>query len=74
MDIDINKKYRARNGREVRIICTDAKGLFPIVGLMDIQGAEQPIRYLVNGRHDCRSNVSTPLDLEFELVEKGGEQ
>ena len=32
MTIDINKKYRTRNGREVRIYATDAGGQWPIHG------------------------------------------
>lgn len=72
--IEINKHYRARNGREVRIICTDARGMFPIVGLIDINGGERPVSYLANGRHDIRSNVRTPFDLVLELEEEGGEE
>ena len=30
--IDINKKYRTRDGREVRIYATDGEGAFPIQG------------------------------------------
>ena len=30
--IDINKKYRTRDGREVRIYATDSGGIYPIHG------------------------------------------
>ena len=32
--IDINKTYRTRNGRPVRILCTDRAGDFPVVALV----------------------------------------
>jgi len=32
--ISMDKKYTTRNGREVRLLCTDRGGNFPIVGLV----------------------------------------
>lgn len=37
--IDKNKKYRTRDGKEVRIYCTDGRGLYPIHGAILIKGA-----------------------------------
>ena len=31
--IDINKKYRTRDGREARVICTDVPGDQPVIAL-----------------------------------------
>lgn len=31
--IDITKKYRYRNGKPARILCTDAPGRFPVISL-----------------------------------------
>lgn len=32
MTIDLSKKYRTRDGRDVRILCTDAPGEYPVIG------------------------------------------
>ena len=32
--IEIGKKYRTRNGRDVRILCVDAERISPVVGLV----------------------------------------
>lgn len=32
MSIDINKQYQTRNGKKVRIYCTDASGPYPVHG------------------------------------------
>ena len=45
-----NRKVVTRDGRSVRIICTDAKGDFPIVALVGIyNGAENVFRLEENG-------------------------
>lgn len=33
MKIDINKKYRYRNGEPARIVCVDAPGTFPVIAI-----------------------------------------
>jgi hypothetical protein len=33
--IDITKQYQTRDGRKVRILCTDGPGRYPVVGLVD---------------------------------------
>jgi hypothetical protein len=38
MMIDINKKYRTRNGREVRIYATDGWSASPIHGAIKVEG------------------------------------
>jgi hypothetical protein len=32
--IEMGKRYWTRNGRDVRILCTDARGGFPVIGLL----------------------------------------
>ena len=32
--IEMGKKYRTRDGRDVRILCVDSKGTLPVVGLV----------------------------------------
>ena len=34
--IEMGKKYQTRDGREVRILCTDAPGNFPVVALVQM--------------------------------------
>ena len=46
-----NKKVITRDGNSVRILCTDAKGNFPIIALVEIHNdAELVIRLRENGR------------------------
>jgi hypothetical protein len=35
MKISMDRKYRTKDGREVRLLCVDAKGYWPVVGLID---------------------------------------
>jgi predicted DNA-binding protein with PD1-like motif len=35
-EIDINKKYRTRDGHEVRIYATDGMGLYPVHGAISV--------------------------------------
>ena len=45
-----NRKVVTRDGRSVRIICTDAKGDYPVVALVEIyNGAENVFRVEENG-------------------------
>lgn len=34
MTISMDKKYKTRDGEPVRLLCTDAKGPYPVVGLV----------------------------------------
>lgn len=49
MKFESNKKYIAQNGRTVRLICTDRKSKFPIVGLYDNGEYETMIAYYPDG-------------------------
>lgn len=48
MAIEMGKKYRTRDGRDVRILCVDRTGELPVVGLMPVVG-------LVGGKEDVLS-------------------
>jgi hypothetical protein len=37
MMIDINKQYRTRDGREVRIYATDGRGIYPVHGAVKVE-------------------------------------
>lgn len=57
-----NRKVVTRDGRSVRIICTDAKGNYPIVALVEIyNGAENVFRLEENGHFYCDTEDSRDL-------------
>lgn len=72
--ITANEMYgriKTREGHPVRIVCWDAKGQKPIVGLVEIGVVEYPIKYTADGKADTRENVTTNTDLVVET--EGGE-
>lgn len=68
--IDTTKNYTTRDGFGVRIIATDAKGCYPIVGLVDVGNAEYSRQWTEDGKADYRHYVKS----NYDLIEKGGEQ
>lgn len=48
--IDLTKPLQTRDGRPVRLLCADAKGPAPLVGLIDQQSGEYPERWHLSGR------------------------
>ena len=44
-----NRKVVTRNGRSARIICTDAKGNYPIVALIEEGGYDNALSYTKDG-------------------------
>ena len=63
-----SQKVVTRDGREVRIICTDAKGEYPIMALIPDKQEELTYRYLRNGRQ--LTYKDSPLDLFFSTIIK----
>ena len=45
-----NRKVVTRNGRGARIICTDAKGNYPIVALIEEDGYDNALSYTKDGK------------------------
>jgi hypothetical protein len=43
-EIEMNKKYRTRDGRPARVICVDAKGAQPVIALVPHGDGESIIR------------------------------
>ena len=65
------KKVITRDGRSVRIICTDATGNFPIIALVKTyNGSEIVLRLKENGR--CYNDTEDPRDLFFVSDKKSG--
>ena len=65
-----SQKVVTRDGREVRIICTDVKGEYPIVALVPVKQGELVYRYLRNGRQ--LTYTDSPLDLCFPTTKREG--
>lgn len=56
-------RYRTRNGTEVRVICVDSRGHYPIIGLMELGGMEETRHFTAEGK----SSVGIGWDL-FERI------
>lgn len=65
--IDPNKSYVTRDGFPVRIIATDAKGRYPIVGLVDMVNAEYCRQWTEDGKADYRGYVRTNNDITEKI-------
>ena len=65
------KKVITRDGNSVRILCTDAKGNFPIIALVETyNGNETVLRLKENGRF--YNDTENSRDLFFAPVKKEG--
>ena len=65
------KKVITRDGRSARIICTDAKGNFPIIALVETyNGNETVLRLKENGRF--YNDTENSRDLFFAPIKKEG--
>ena len=59
-----NKKIITRDNRNVRIVCTDAKGNYPIIALIEnVQGNEIPFSYTKDGIY--KTSIIDSKDLFF---------
>ena len=67
---DPSRKVVTRSGRPVRIICTDAKGSYPVIGLVLSKDIEDPNAYTENGVY--LNNSESSSDLFFEPEKKEG--
>ena len=69
---DPSKKVVTRDGREVRIICTDAKGDEPIIALVYNNNREEENVYTYNRDGSFYGDNYDCLDLFFAPVKKEG--
>ena len=65
-----SRKVVTRDGREVRIVCTDMLGAYPVIGLAKTDKVETALFYTDTGRID--SEVPTEYDLFFAPERKEG--
>jgi hypothetical protein len=62
--IDINKKYRTRDGRDVRILCVDAKRINEVIALIKFDSENELLQtYSNNGK------ANLPYECELDLIE-----
>jgi len=70
MKIELNKTYITRDGRKVRVICTDAKGM-PVVGLLSVNGyQEATVRYCSRGAYDTGDERYEDQEEPLDLIEE----
>lgn len=67
---NLSQKVVTRDGRSVRIVCTDAKNEFPIITLITNDDKEVLMDYNNNGK--VSPDEMTDLDLFFEPIKKKG--
>ena len=67
---NLSQKIVTRNGRSVRIVCTDAKNEFPIVALVTNDNKEVLMDYNNNGK--VSPDEMTDLDLFFAPTKREG--
>ena len=66
-----DRRIITKDGRSVRIICTDAKGNFPIIALVKTyNGSETVLRLKENGRF--YNDTENSSDLFFATIKKEG--
>ena len=52
-----SKKIVTRDGKNVRIICTDAKGNFPIIALVETHNGTETVLRLKENGHFCNDTI-----------------
>ena len=68
---DPSRKVVTRDGKNVRIKCTDAKGERPVIGLIDCEDTEVPMSFTEKGRLGV--NICDSLiDLFFDTKKHEG--
>ena len=72
---DPSRKVVTRDGREVRIICTDYKGKMdkPVIGLIKVdENEENAFNFKKNGRYHLPKKEESHNDLFFASIKKDG--
>lgn len=68
-----SRQVVTRNGLTVRIICTDAKDTFPVIGLVkNHDGTECTHIFKKNGNHSGYYRMQSPFDLFFAPIKCEG--
>jgi hypothetical protein len=69
MAIDLNKPVQTRDGRKVRIVATDVKGVYPIIALVEADDCEDVNTYTADGYYFSGGDEETDDDL-VNVVER----
>ena len=68
-----NRKVVTREGRSVRIVCTNRLGEnYPVIALVNYDGVEKCYSYTTFGKFDGYKNHDCELDLFFAPEKKSG--
>jgi len=62
--IDINKKYRTRDGREARIYATDGGGMHPVHGSTKMNDGWRSCTWLFDGRITCIDSCGDLIEVK----------
>jgi len=62
--IDINKKYRTRDGREVRIYAVDGGGMHPVHGSIKTSDGWRSFTWPSDGRIACDENCGDLIEVK----------
>ena len=62
--IDINKKYRTRDGREVRIYAVDGGGMHPVHGSIKMNDGWRSSNWLFDGRIGYDDNLIDLIEVK----------
>ena len=71
--LDLSKPLKTKDGRPVRIISREAKGTYPVIGLIMFDGEEVPKSYTEDGAYSAHGTGSFDLENvpEPEMVREG---
>ena len=64
MKIEMNKKYRTRDGKDVRIYAVDGKGDYPVHGAIDFGDNHQPLKWKIDGSFSTRTNSADLIEVK----------
>lgn len=62
--LDFSRPVQIRNGIDVRILCTNGPGEYPVIGI--VEGEMEPRRWTIGGKSYAHYGYSIPL---FDLVQ-----
>lgn len=68
----IKGEVRTLEFRKVRLLIFNAKGDFPVVGLVEVGDQEVAMQWTRDGKRDVRANVTTGNDLLLLVPDEEG--
>ena len=68
--IDLNKPLETRDGKKVRMLCTDAKGKYPVVGLIHYPNEDRARTWTKEGKFSFNGERKNDLVNVSEKITK----